>query len=111
MLHIDQETNTVRLTRGDTGKLTISIVNEDTGEPYYLRDGDTLTLTIKKSVKDESPLVQKVADTTNQIYIEPNDTKGLKFGSYIYDVQLDTSYGEVYTVIEPSTFEISREVT
>lgn len=47
MPHIDQETNTVRLTRGDTGKLTISILNEDTGEPYYLQDGDTLTLTIK----------------------------------------------------------------
>lgn len=39
------------------------------------------------------------------------DTNTLDFGKYKYDVQLTTESEEVYTIIEPSIFEILPEVT
>lgn len=103
--------NTIKLTRGDTAALTVPILNEVTGEAYTMGSTDTLTLSVKKSVKDTEYSFQKVSVGANRFVIEPMDTKGLKFGKYVYDVQLDTSSGGVSTIIEPATFEILSEVT
>ena len=40
----------------------------------------------------------------------PADTHELDFGKYVYDVELTTGT-DVYTVIEPSCFEVMKEVT
>ena len=48
---------------------------------------------------------------SNQFHIEPEDTKFLSFGKYLYDVELTTASGDVYTVIVPTTFEVLKEVT
>ena len=45
------------------------------------------------------------------IHIRPEDTKELSFGKYLYDIQLTTADGDIYTVIPPTTFEILKEVT
>ncbi len=100
----------IGLTRGDTARLTVSITN-DAGEDYELQPEDTLTLSVKKAVTDAEYALQKTIERTNIFYIEPQDTAGLEFGKYKYDVQLITANGEVYTIIEPSTFEILQEVT
>ena len=105
------ECGAIALTRGDTARLTVSIVNDDSGEPYEIQNDDTLTLSIKKTVKDENALVSKTIDGTDTFHIEPKDTSELSFGMYVYDVQLTTSDGDVYTVIPPSKFEILTEVT
>ena len=89
----------------------ITINDQSSNSVYSLADDDTLELTIKKNVKDIEPVINKKVIGTSEIHIEPTDTKTLSFGKYIYDVQLTTSDGDVYTVIEPSTFEIMREVT
>lgn len=110
MLYI-LEDNTIRLTRGDTARFTIDI-NDTSSESYYqLIENDILELTIKASVKDNVPLISKKIVGSNEFHIEPSDTKNLSFRKYIYDVQLTTSDGDVYTIIEPSTFEIMKEVT
>lgn len=111
MLHIDETSNTIQLTRGDTARFSVPIDNETSGEEYVLSDNDKLTFTIKKRVKDETPLLQKTVFGTILFHVKPEDTQGLSFGKYVYDVQLTTSDGDVYTVIEPSTFEILSEVT
>ena len=59
MLHIDETSNTIQLTRGDTARFSVPIDNETSGEEYVLSDNDKLTFTIKKRVKDEMPLLQK----------------------------------------------------
>lgn len=110
MLYI-LEDNTIRLTRGDTARFMITINDQSSNSDYSLADDDTLELTIKKNVKDIEPVLNKKVIGTNEIHIKPTDTKSLSFGKYIYDVQLTTSDGDVYTVIEPSTFEIMKEVT
>ena len=111
MLHIDETSNTIQLTRGDTARFSVPIDNETSGKEYVLSDNDKLTFTIKKRVKDETPLLQKTVFGTILFHVKPEDTQGLSFGKYVYDIQLTTSDGDVYTVIEPSTFEILSEVT
>lgn len=110
MLYIDSD-GTVQLTRGDTARLCVSIMNETDQTAYAIEAGDTLTLTVKKSTKDIEPSFQKVITGASTFHIEPQDTSGLAFGKYKYDVQLTTAGGDVYTVIVPTTFEILQEVT
>ena len=102
--------NYIQLTRGDTARLTVTITN-DNGEAYEIQNGDKLTLTLKKTVKDAEPVMTKTITGTDIFHIEPSDTSGLSFAKYKYDVELTTFDGDVYTVIPPSTFEILEEVT
>ena len=110
MLYVYQNNN-IRLTRGDTAKFVVSIKNESTKQPYDILSSDTLTMTIKDSISDGEPCVQKTIVGTNTFHILPSDTSSLNFGKYIYDIQLTTSEGDVYTIVEPSTFELMEEVT
>lgn len=102
--------NSIELTRGDTARLAVTVTNDD-GEDYEVQSTDTLALTIKKKVKDSEALVSKIIIGSNVFHIEPRDTDGLSFGDYVYDVQLTTAEGDVYTVITPSPFKITEEVT
>ena len=76
-----------------------------------MESGDILYFTVKKTAKDSDFLFQKSVTGSNSIHIRPEDTADLSFGKYKYDVQLTTATGDVYTVIEPSTFEVMEEIT
>lgn len=108
MLYIDG--NNIKLTRGDTAYLTVPIKTA-LGEDYVVQDGDTLTLSVKKKSTDNNYVFQKVLDGSNTFHIEPQDTAGVEFGKYKYDIQLNTANGDVYTIIDVSTFTILEEVT
>lgn len=110
MLYVNED-GVVRLTRGDTARLEITVKNSLTNEDYSFEPEDILTFTIKKTVKTATPLVQKVVKGDNTFHIEPNDTKDLSFRKYFYDVQLTRANGDVYTVIVPTAFELMKEVT
>lgn len=104
MLYVKDD-GTIRLTRGDTARLEITIENSLDGSEYLMDPDDVLTFTIKKSVKDSE------SHGSNTFHIEPKDTAELSFRKYFYDVQLTRANGDVYTVIIPTTFEIMKEVT
>ena len=109
MLYIDDKT--IKLTRGDTSRLTVPITNLANNGEYTMESGDILYFTVKKTAKDSDFLFQKSVTGSNSIHIKPEDTADLSFGKYKYDVQLTTATGDVYTVIEPSTFEVMEEIT
>lgn len=110
MLYINDD-GSIQLTRGDSARLSIIIENDITGGEYKVTDTDTIRFTIKRSTSDPMPCVQKVVKGTTNFYIEPSDTKDLSYGKYVYDVELTTASGDVYTVIVPTTFKILKEVT
>ena len=58
MLYVDKNNN-IRLTRGDTAKFVVSVQNESIREPYNILSSDTLMMTIKDSIRDGEPCVQK----------------------------------------------------
>lgn len=109
MLYIDDKI--IKLTRGDTARLTVPIINLANNGEYTMESGDILYFTVKKTAKDSDFLFQKSVTGSNSIRIRPEDTANLSFGKYKYDVQLTTATGDVYTVIEPSTFEVMEEIT
>ena len=110
MLQIETD-GSIKLTRGDTARLTITIEDMIANEPYIIEENDTLTLTIKKTVKDKDALLTKQIKGSNVFSILPSDTKYMDFGKYKYDVQLEKENGDVYTIIEPSSFRLLPEVT
>ena len=105
------ENNRIRLTRGDTAILRVAIQNSMTREAYAMADDDVLTLTVKQAVRDMIPVLQKRLVGANVFHIEPSDTAGLSFRRYLYDVELRTAAGDVFTVIGPTAFEVLSEVT
>lgn len=107
MLTIDNH-NCIRLTRGDSACLDIELKN-DNGEEYIMDEGDFLKLTIKESASSDNIIIQKKSNT-NQISLSPSDTNDLKYRNYVYDIELNTNSGDVYTVVPISTFKICEEV-
>lgn len=110
MLYVNAD-GTIQLTRGDTARLSVTIENELTNGNYEVSNSDKLCLTVKRKLDDAEPVFQKMIIGANQFHILPKDTQGLDFGKYLYDVELTTAAGDVYTVIVPSTFEILKEIT
>ena len=114
MLHINDSTNEIQLTRGDTAYLQVPLMNlgvdgEET--EYTMAEDDILTLTVRVTADDSTICFQKSSIGTNTFRIMPEDTQDYSFGKYKYDVQLTKANGDVHTVIEPACFKILPEVT
>ena len=100
--------NDIRFIRGDTQVFSLNIMDED-GLPYELQPTDKLVLTVKRSIYNTDIILQKVIDASMLIKFEHEDTEGLSFGEYVYDVQL-TQGDIVTTVIPPTPFILEGEV-
>ena len=111
MLTVDKD-NTIHLTRGDTARCAIGqVVNTVTNTNYTPSAEDTVTMTIKKTVLQADPCVHLIVPGGEVLHIKPEDTKEMAFGKYVYDVQLTTEDGDVYTIVPPTTFDLLKEVT
>ena len=98
----------IELTRGDTAELSLDVKKND-GTAYDF-SSDTVVFTVKKSTITSEIIFQK-SFNSGEIKILPEDTAHLNYGTYKYDVQITTPGGDVYTVIEPSDFTLTSEVT
>lgn len=101
---------TITLTRGDTFKALVTITNVD-GSPYMPQEGDHVRFAMKNDYNNKEPLVFKdIPIDTMMLIIEPEDTKSLAFGKYVYDIQLTKSNGDVDTFITKAKINITEEV-
>lgn len=101
--------NTIKITRGDTGIFTLDI---NGGEYDY--SNDSVLFTVKQNTLTADIIFQKTVTYGNAVIILPEDTRGLSYGEYVYDVQVTTSAESgsvVDTVITPSKFVVMPEVT
>ena len=108
MFKVDK--NKISLTRGDTAYLDLDIADAN-GIPYVSHAGDQVILSVKRNITDENYAFQKSVNPGEAITIKPEDTQTLDCGRYVYDIQLTTSLGEVFTIIEKNVFCIGEEVT
>lgn len=107
---------TIKLTRGDT--LVVKLTLTKDGEAYELAEGDTVLFAVKSRLNpgntayvERDPLISKAIDTeTMTLKLNPEDTSGLPFGRYVYDIQVTFADGAVDTVINNATIEIMPEV-
>lgn len=106
----------IELTRGDSFFCEVNITKD--GEPYEPAAGDTVRFAVKRKMftpgggnyADCEPLIRKSVPTDTMILqLDPEDTKGLKFGSYDYDVEITFEDGRVDTFIR-GDFILTPEV-
>lgn len=103
----------IEIVRGTTNTLALSVTDAD-GNAYTLADGELLIFGVKEKPEDEELLIQKtITDCTDgvaMVELSPDDTIGLKYGRYIYDVGLES--GEDYhNIIPASPFVIQPNIT
>lgn len=98
MFTIDDNYN-ITLTRGDSLYTTVTMTED--GSTYTPEDGDVITFTMQQTYYDETVVLEKEIDTSTLVlYIAPDDTAELDFGSYVYAIRLTKSDGDVATFLK-----------
>lgn len=108
------EDGTITIIRGDSGFVTVSLVEVVDGEetPYIPKPGETLRFAAAKkwgASEEECFIIRDIPLSTNKLYFEPEDTKSQKFGTYKYDLEFTDIDGFVDTILR-GNFIISEEV-
>lgn len=116
-----QPTNSLTVIRGTSKVLRATLTKPDGS--YFDITGGRLILSVKCSVYDDLPTIQKQTTVPAQgsitiprqgiaeFYLEPADTQGLKPRDYIFDVWLITAAGDRFCVVPQSTFTVQPGVT
>lgn len=111
------DNNKITMTRGDTLLAEVSMTKD--GVEYIPTVGDAVRFALKgkrmtfgnKEYVDSEPLVLKtVPIATMVLELEPDDTKALDFGEYVYDLEITFANGRVDTFITASPFILTPEV-
>ena len=119
MVEVDESTNTITLTRGDTvDGITVVILDPVTGEEYTPQEGDVVRFACKEKLTDEDPLIVKVLDNASMILrLESEDTKKFRNPTvkgqkvkYSYDIELTKADGTVSTFISDAIIQVCAEV-
>lgn len=108
MLQIDSK-NRITLTRGDTAVLKLYL-KDARAKSVNIGENCSCILTVKENTDTDAVLIQITAKDGSFTFL-PEHTKHMKYGNYVYDVQVTMDEGNVYTVIPPSRFTIGEEVT
>ena len=105
---VNNTTKEIELTRGDTLKVKIDVLIN--GEAYTPRPEDSLRFAMKTTYNTSKLLVHKdIPIDTCILHLEPQDTKKLRFGDYVYDIQITFANGDVNTFIS-GRFRLKPEV-
>lgn len=108
MFTIDNDTNAMTIIKKDTASFDVALDN------YNLETGDSVTFTISKQVEEEEPILQKTVtdfvDGIATVKLTKEDTN-IEVGTYLYDIQIDTSDGRTDTVVGPAKFTVKGGVT
>ncbi len=103
--------STISLTRGDTCNIRVKILIDDKGEEYEPKTGDRVRFAAKKTYRDSVPMILKeIPIETMVLKLDPEDTKNLDFGTYIYDIELTKNNGDVDTFITNAKLMLTEEV-
>lgn len=108
------------MTRGDSERFEVSLYDKELDIQRDFVPGDKVFFTVKTSTQTRDFRIQKIIETFDYgdpedvgkaiFYLDPQDTKDLKYHTYVYDVQMIRE-GNVTTIIKPSKFVIEEEVT
>lgn len=98
--------NIIKIVRGTAADVPVALLHQN-GREHFFQDGDVLTLTVRASVGSAILLQKTVADGV--VHFTEAETGNLRLGSYLYDLQLDTSMGWRDTVVDPNLFVICIE--
>lgn len=119
MIKVDELTNAITIIRGDSGYVTVPLVEittDESGEevetPYTLKEGESLRFAAAKkwgAAEDECIIIRAIEGPEMKLYFYPEDTKQQKFGTYKYDLEFTNAEGFVDTILK-SELIIAEEV-
>lgn len=98
---------TIKLTQGDTFRCQVCITQD--GQPYELQEGDTVRFAMKRNFVSQTILLQKILPISLLLILNPEDTKELQTGEYVYELEMTFSGGDVDTFIQ-GKFVLTPEV-
>lgn len=105
--------NKIEIVRGTTNTIQIKVYDAN-GAEYDLGAGERLVFGIKKRAEDDAIIFEKTGQIIGSglfnVVIAPEDTEGLAFGQYVYDVGIGNG-SDFYNVIKASPFVIAPNVT
>lgn len=78
------------------------------GELYELEEGDKCYFGVKLDPEDDKPVILKKL-TDYILELEPNDTQGLEFGKYWYDVYIVFADGKRLTYLTTARLVLDKE--
>ena len=96
----------ILLTKGDSAYIGIDLTDA-LGEDYEMKDGDKLTLTVRRSADALADVKLQATSDSTTIRLSPEQTGKLSAGNYSYDVQLDTAAGDRFTIVGASSTSTS----
>lgn len=100
----------ISLTRGDTCTIKVDILDQD-GMLYEPVEGDKVRFAAKQNYEKGAPkIIKEIPTDTMILKLDPDDTKGLDYGKYVYDIELTKANGDVDTFITKGTLVITEEV-
>ena len=114
-MKIDENLN-ITLRRGDSDSITVAV----RGGEELLVSGALLELTVRRTAEDEAEVHKEIREFPEGkavIPFEPEDTEGMDFGRYVYDIQLTDVGGRVLHLVPPRPeqplpkFTLTQEVT
>lgn len=106
---IDAKTNNITLVRGDYFPCYIAMTKDN--EPFLPESG-SLRFAVKKRYTDPDDkvlIVKPIPLDTLLLELESEDTKDLKFGDYVYDIEYQDDEGRPDTFIR-ARFILAEEV-
>ena len=119
MIKVNELTNAITIIRGDSGYVTVPLVevteDEHGGQvetPYEMKAGEKLRFAAAKkwgAGEDECFIIRQIEAPDMKLYFYPEDTKSQKFGTYKYDLEFTNEEGYIDTILR-SEFIISEEV-
>lgn len=111
MVDINETTNEIKMTRGDTLRATLRLVDRE-GNEYVPVAGDKIRFAMKKEYDDPNPIIlREIPTDTLALVIYPEDTKDLPQPSkYVYDIEITYANGDVDTFIDKAKLKLTEEV-
>ena len=109
MYSIDPKTNNITLVRGDYFACNISMIK---GASSFVPTDGTLRFAVKRKYTDDDDnvlIVKQIPLDTMLLELESADTKDLRFGEYVYDIEYTDAYGRPDTFIRAKLL-LSEEV-
>ena len=106
-----QGTN-ITITRGDSAYITV-FITDSKGNPYTPGPNDKIRAQVRQDASATKILFEsQISYDTLVWHIKPEDTVQAQMGkSYVYDMEIETAEGDVFTFIPLSSFTVSKEVT
>lgn len=102
--------NKIELTRGDTMILEVNLKDES-GADYTPEESDKVYFRLKRNATAKDMLLEKeIPIDTMVLRLDVQDTSDLKFGTYVYEIELVTSNDYHFTAIANEEFVISEEL-